>query len=411
MKLRIALPTLLVVAGLLSGCMETDEDKFQEALSLYTKSTANQEAIKAAHLLLEGLAKKGHPKAEYMLSLMYYRGDGVIQDSNKALSLLLSSSAHGNGDASYLASNFYSLPQYGQTLNAEKAKTLLAKSSRDGSEIGQLSLGEKYFHSAPGYPQSMQDAYEQFVKIKDGPYREAAALSLYKIYSLPHQPLYSPEKATLEMERLANSTKKTVFLSQLAGIYSGQEFGNDGVINPEKLNALISEYEKSGSKQAVVMMKFKADLLPSGELLPKMVDAIHEPTTDSMFGRVFCEALGGFYTAEKRDPTLDLNDIIKACRPGAEQNSNYAQYVLASAYYRQKQYDDAYKWAFVSGLNGNQYAITLAKQIGAGYLGARVEDIAQDAEALQKTLKNVKSTDVVVDYSVPWYAPDATTTQ
>lgn len=38
----------------------------------------------------------------------------------------------------------------------------------------------------------------------------------------------------------------------------------------------------------------------------------------------------------KPDPSLDINDIVKACTPGAEQNNNYAQYVLALAYYRQK---------------------------------------------------------------------------
>lgn len=413
MKLRIALPVLLAVACLLSGCMESDEEKYEKALSLYTKSTSNQQAIQSAHQLLEELAGKGHPKAEYMLARMYHRGDGVIQDNAKALALLLSSSAHGNGDASYLASDFYTLPKYGQTPDPEKAKTLLFKSARDGSEIGQLSLGDKYFYSAPGYQRDVKLAHDELVRIKDGPYRDAAALTLYKIYSLPNQPLYSPEKATKEMERLAASTKKPLFIAQLAGIYAGKEFvGEASVVNPEKLNALISEHEKTGSQQLIALMKFRADLLPAGEFLPTMLAAIKEPAVDPVFGKVFCQAVSGLYTGEKRDPSLDINDIVKACRPDAELNNNYAQYILAVAYFRQKQYDEAYKWAFVSGLNGNQYAVTLAKQIGAGYLGARVEEVSQDADNLNKTLKNVKSKDALdFDYSLPWYSPAATTVQ
>lgn len=412
MKLRKTLPALLTIACILSGCMESDEDKFQKALSLYTKSTSNQQAIKSAHVLLEELAAKEHPKAEYMLALMYYRGDGVIADNNKALALLLSSSAHGNGDASYLASNFYSLPDYGQTPDAEKAKTLLAKSARDGSEIGQLNLGDKYFHSDPGYPRNVQYAYEQLVKIKEGPYRDGAALTLYNIYSEPNQPLYSPEKATKEIERLAASTKNSVFLGLLAGIYAGKEFGAQAptVIDSDKLSALINEYEKSGSRQAVVLMKFKAGLLSSDQLLPTMVDALKETAIDAMFAHVFCLTQAAVYTAEKPDPSLDINDIVKACTPGAEQNNNYAQYVLATAYYRQKQYDDAYKWAYVSSKNGNQYARTMAN-LAAGYLGARVGSLTPGAERLQKVLSNATAPKLLPEYSVPWYAPAANAVQ
>lgn len=393
--------------------MESDEDKYQKALSLYTASTSNQEAIKSAHVLLEELAAKGgHPKAEYMLALMYRRGDGVVVDNSKALALLLKASAQGNGDASYLASNFYSLPEYGLPLDFEKAKTLLNKSARDGSEIGQLTLGNNYFNGAPGYKRDVQDAYEQLAKIGDGPYRDAAALTLYKIYALPNQPLFSPSKATAEMERLATNTKQTLFLSQLAGIYAGKEFsGGEAVANPEKLNALISAYEKPGSRQATVLMKFQADLLPPGQLLPDMVEAIKEPTVDPVFAKVFCQALGGLYTAERRDPSLDLNDIIKACQPVAEQNNNYAQYVLAAAYDAKGDYETAFKWAYVSSGNGNKFARTIAARIGNEYLGARLEDVAQEAESLQRALKHAKAPVVVIDYTTPWYAPAASTAQ
>jgi TPR repeat protein len=347
-----------------------------------------------------------------MLALMYRRGDGVVVDNSKALALLLKASSQGNGDASYLASNFYSLPEYGLPLDFEKATTLLNKSARDGSEIGQLTLGNNYFNGAPGFKRDVQDAYEQLAKIGDGPYRDAAALTLYKIYALPNQPLYSPSKAAAEMERLATNTKKTIFLSQLAGIYAGKEFVGDlATKNPEKLNALISEYDKPEARQTAVLMKFQANLLPPGQLLPNMVEAIKQPALDSVFAEVFCRALGGLYIGEGRDPSLDLNDIIKACHPMAEQNNNYAQYVLAAAYNSKGEYDNAFKWAYVSSGNGNKFARSIAARIGNERLGARLEDVAQEAESLQRTLKNAKAPAVVIDYTTPWYAPAASTVQ
>lgn len=112
---------LISIAFFMSGCFELDEEKLNQALSLYTESTSNQDAIAKARPLFSELAEKGNSKAEYMLANMYLRGDGVVIDNNKALKLLLSASAHGNGDASLLASQFYSQSRYGQALDPDKA--------------------------------------------------------------------------------------------------------------------------------------------------------------------------------------------------------------------------------------------------------------------------------------------------
>ncbi len=137
----------IIAAGLmsvLSGCIESDQDKFNRAMEFYTEDASDQKAISEANKLLEELSLKEHAKAQYMLARMYIRGDGVVIDFNRALQLLLKSSSNRNGDASLYASRFYSEDKFNQELDESMARQLLFKSARDGSDIGKIMLGGRY---------------------------------------------------------------------------------------------------------------------------------------------------------------------------------------------------------------------------------------------------------------------------
>lgn len=401
-------PLLLAITISVSGCFESDQAKLDKALGLYTESTNNQEAISKALPLFIELSDKGNIQAQYMLATMYIRGDGVMISNDKALKLLLSASARGSGDASFLASQFYSEARYSQPLDPSKAKMLLMKSARDGSEIGQLTLGKAYLKGKSGFSKSINDAYDKFIKIGDGPYRLPASHSLYEIYSTPNQPLFSPEKATAEMERIWAKNKNLAFAGTLALIYSGKQFGDKtkSVKSTEKFNELIVDLEKQNRPQAVAMVKIGLGLVPGDQIMPMLLQAVKVDPMEEAFGMVFCTVMSSSYLSQSSESGLDQDDLIKSCMPEAQHNKNGPQLTVAAAYKKKMMFHDAYKWAYISYLNGNKQAFGFAEAIAAANFGGNVNDIdkeAIEARAGYASASGTNSASEAFEYSLPWY--------
>lgn len=290
---------------------------------------------------------------------------------------------------------------------------LLRKSARDGSAIGQLTLGNAYLDGALGFSMSLKDAHDQLVKVEEGPYRLPAARSLYDIYAEPNQPLFSPEKATAEMERMHAASKDLAFVGPLVLIYSGKQFGEKGesVKSQDKLDLLIADLEKQNRPQAIAMVEFSLGRVTGDQIIKTMLQAVKADPIEPAFGKVFCSAMSASYFSKNSDSDLNLDDLIKSCMPEAEQNVSTAQLILAAAYGKKGEYRDAYKWAYISYLNGNKQAFALATGIATMNLRGDVDHLNQEAIKAQSGYESASDAHTgseVLRYYLPWYAPSRT---
>ena len=71
--------TALALALLFVGCGDADV-QFSRGLQAYDNGDFDR-----AMEYWEPLAESGHPRAEYSLGVMYFKGDGVVQDYDEAL--------------------------------------------------------------------------------------------------------------------------------------------------------------------------------------------------------------------------------------------------------------------------------------------------------------------------------------
>lgn len=409
MKTWLAVIGSVGLALALSGCFESRQEKFNKAVSLYTRDTSNQEAIKEARDIFQELSKNGDSKSQYMLALMYIRGDGVLLDMGKALDLLLKSSANGNGDASLYASRFYLEEKFGQKRDESLARQLLFKSSRDGSDLGRFVLATYYLNGGIGLSRDVDAALIELQGVHAGPYRPYAAQALLSLYSNANSPYYSPEKAIREMEILAQ-TGSPSFKATLASAYAGTILGRkiDDIKDEAKLSAYLQTLEQENDLAAIAMANilagdtdyFKARKQDSIKL---MIEAIKASKLDPMLASMFCDTMAGNYTGASRELRFELMDLVKACTVGAEGNNSYHQYILAAAYYRMGDYSQSYKWAVIAGLNGNQSGIELARQIAISHLDAKQANLAKEAKDKFNALKGAQKPQFLPPHQMPWY--------
>jgi len=403
---------VLSISLLISGCLESDEDKLEKAFSLYPRDASDQSSIKQAREIFESLSLENNAKAQYMLAQMYMRGDGVVRDMDKALELLLKSSANGNGDASYYASRFYLEEKFGQKLDEAYARDLLKKAARDGSDIGRLRLGIYYMEGGIGFIKDLSKAMAELKSVKDGEYRLHAALRLFHFYTDKTSEEYSPEKAMKELGILADANVP-IFEGLLAAAYTGRFFNEnvESVRDLEKYNALISRFEldKKFTALAVATLYANPEITGKKDFIQAMINAIRVKTVDPMFASVFCKTMAGSYLSAKTDARLDYKDLVRACTFGAEANDSYQQYVLAAAYYKLKNYEEAYKWALISTMSGNESGLALARQVSLYHLDARVAEVEKDARDKFENIKDAPPIHPLPPGDMPWYASSKST--
>ena len=104
------------------------------------------------------LAKAGNADAENLLGLMYYMGQGVLQDYKQALLWLRKAAGQGNADAQYVVGAMYytgnAVPK-----DSTQAVTWFVKSAEQGHADAQQVLGLMYCYHIGGVPQDVVIAY------------------------------------------------------------------------------------------------------------------------------------------------------------------------------------------------------------------------------------------------------------
>lgn len=97
----------------------------------------------AALALLQPLANKGYPEAQYNLGIMYEQGEGVPKDYHAALHWYHQASSRGYGDASFQIGRMYVWGR-GVSRDAVKADKWYMKAANQGSVEGQLTTAGIY---------------------------------------------------------------------------------------------------------------------------------------------------------------------------------------------------------------------------------------------------------------------------
>ena len=88
-------------------------------------------------------AEKGDAQAEYMVGRMYYYGNGVTQDMEKAAEWQARAAAQGNVSAEYVLGLMYSTGE-GVHKDKEKAVEWISKAAEQGLAEAQHALGMMY---------------------------------------------------------------------------------------------------------------------------------------------------------------------------------------------------------------------------------------------------------------------------
>lgn len=90
------------------------------------------------------LAEDGHADAQMLLSIMYYKGEGVVSDLDKSVRWLRESAAQDQPLAQAVLSNFYTNGE-GVPRNYERAVYWARMSAENGSHLGQFNLASLYY--------------------------------------------------------------------------------------------------------------------------------------------------------------------------------------------------------------------------------------------------------------------------
>lgn len=111
---------------------------------------------------LEKEVKRGDLGAQYSLARMYYKGEGIAENKEKALELYTKSAEQGNRDAQYNLGCMYYNGECGSE-NKEKASELFNKSAEQGYEAAQLTLARMY-HYGKGVTKNEEKAIGWYTK-------------------------------------------------------------------------------------------------------------------------------------------------------------------------------------------------------------------------------------------------------
>src|SRR5438093_6964541 len=101
------------------------------------------------------LAERGNAEAQCLLGKMYWMGEGVLKDPERAIKLFRVSGLQGNADAQFYVGSYYLLPLKDVL---EGAKWLRA-SAEQGSKDAQWLLGKAYLEGAKDLPRDLVQAY------------------------------------------------------------------------------------------------------------------------------------------------------------------------------------------------------------------------------------------------------------
>ena len=128
------LPILLVLALATGAQAQTLED----AVAAYQKGELETAAQQFA-----ALAEAGDAKAQYNLAVLYEKGEGVAQDSDKALAWYQKAAEAGNVNAQYNLGLAYETGE-GVTQDYGKARAYYEKAAAQGDADAQNNLGGLY---------------------------------------------------------------------------------------------------------------------------------------------------------------------------------------------------------------------------------------------------------------------------
>jgi len=121
--------TILVWGSLCAGA---DLESAKRAYELRDYATAFKQIVP--------LAEQGNADAQFILGMMYWKGQGVLKDPDQGIKWFKASAAQGNADAQFFVGSFYLLPH---TDIAEGVKWLRL-SADQGNKDAQWLLGKAY---------------------------------------------------------------------------------------------------------------------------------------------------------------------------------------------------------------------------------------------------------------------------
>ncbi len=118
------------------------------------KRAYEQKDYATAFKELRPLAEKGDAEAEAVLGKMYWRGQGVLKDSDQALKLFKASAVQGNAEAQFFLGSFYLLPHN----DISQGVKWLRLSAEQGNQDAQWLLGKAYLQGDKELPRDLVQA-------------------------------------------------------------------------------------------------------------------------------------------------------------------------------------------------------------------------------------------------------------
>jgi TPR repeat protein len=97
---------------------------------------------------LQAAAERGDAQAQFVLANLYFRGNGVEQDTAKALRLLGQAADQGLAKAQLILASFYALGDGGVEQDMAKSMRLIGQAVEQGDAEAQSALAQNY---ASGY--------------------------------------------------------------------------------------------------------------------------------------------------------------------------------------------------------------------------------------------------------------------
>jgi len=112
------------------------------------KGALEQKDYATALKELTPLAEQGNAEAQARLGEMYWRGRGVLKDTDQGLKWFKLAAAQGNADAEFFLGSYYLLPH----LNIMEGVKWLRLSAEQGNQDAQWLLGKAYLEGDKDLP-------------------------------------------------------------------------------------------------------------------------------------------------------------------------------------------------------------------------------------------------------------------
>ncbi len=150
--------SLLLIVFLLSAPhVYADYAKGKNAIDKKEFTIAAQE--------LEKPVADGDPKAEHLMGTLYFNGQGVAQNDEKAFALFRSATEKGNLDAKAFLGYMYDAGR-GVKQDKKKAFDLYKEASDAGNDAATVNMGILYY-KGDGVAQSYEKAFQLFTSVGD----------------------------------------------------------------------------------------------------------------------------------------------------------------------------------------------------------------------------------------------------